>query len=105
MKIHNERELQNVATNHSADIDYKDFMNIYRKCTNRPYSLLTNDTTLSCNNPLRFRKKYFKLIIKMTLTDELKIFDEKIKPNQAQYNLDREATKISALSLKELDKY
>ena len=40
-----------------------------------------------------------------TLTDKLKIPDEKIKANQAQYNLDREATKISAFSSKELDKY
>ena len=31
--------------------------------------------------------------------------DDKIKANQAQYNLDREAAKISALSSKELDKY
>ena len=38
----------------------------------------------------------------MTLTDELKILDDKIKAIQAQYNLDREATKISALSSKEL---
>ena len=41
----------------------------------------------------------------MTLTDELKILDDKIKGNQAQYNLDREAAKISSLSSKELDKY
>ena len=41
----------------------------------------------------------------MTLTDELKILDGKIKSNQAQYDLDREAAKISALSSKELDKY
>ena len=31
MKIHNKRELQNIATNHSVDIDYKDFLKIYRK--------------------------------------------------------------------------
>ena len=41
----------------------------------------------------------------MTLTDELKILDDKFKANQAQYDLDREAAKISALSSKELDKY
>ena len=56
MKIHNKRELQNVAINHSADIDYKDFMNIYRKCTSKPYSFLTIDTTLPADNPLRFTK-------------------------------------------------
>ena len=42
----------------------------------------------------------------MTLTDELKILDDKIKANQAQYDLSREAAKISALSSKDLlDKY
>ena len=41
----------------------------------------------------------------MTLTDEHKILDDKIKANQAQYDLDREAARISALSSKELDKY
>ena len=41
----------------------------------------------------------------MTLTDELKILEEKIKANQAQYDLDRKAAKISALSSKELEKY
>ena len=40
----------------------------------------------------------------MTLTDEIKILDYKIKANQAQYNLDREAAKISALSSSELEK-
>ena len=38
----------------------------------------------------------------MTLTDELKIFDHKIKVNQAQYEVDREAAKISSLSSKKL---
>ena len=33
MKISNRKELQNIAINHSADIDYKDFMKIYRECT------------------------------------------------------------------------
>ena len=56
MKIHNKRELQNIATNHSADIDYKDFMKIYRKCTSEPYSFLTIHTTLPASNSLRFRK-------------------------------------------------
>ena len=36
----------------------------------------------------------------MTLTDELKIIDDKIDSNQAQYDLDREAAKISALPSK-----
>ena len=36
----------------------------------------------------------------MTLTDELKILDDKIKANQAQYDVVREAAEISALSSK-----
>ena len=41
----------------------------------------------------------------MTLTDELKILDDKNKVNEAQFDLDREAAKISALSSGELEKY
>ena len=41
---------------HSADIDYKDFMEIYRECTQKSYSFLATDTTLSASDPLRFRK-------------------------------------------------
>ena len=56
IKTHNKRELQNTAANHSADIDYKDFMKIYKKCTNEPYSFLTRDTKLPASNYLKFRK-------------------------------------------------
>ena len=37
MNINKRRELQNIAINHSADTDYKDFMKIYKKCTSEPY--------------------------------------------------------------------
>ena len=57
MKINNRRELQNIAFTHFADIDYKDLIKIYRECTRKPYSFLTIDTTLSSNNPLRFRNR------------------------------------------------
>ena len=56
MKINNKKELQNITTNLSADIDYKDFMKIYRECTREPYSFLIIDTTLPSSNPLTFRK-------------------------------------------------
>ena len=56
MKIPNKRELQQIALNHSSDIDFKDFMNIYKKYTKEPYSFLVNDTTFPSDNPLRFRK-------------------------------------------------
>ena len=41
----------------------------------------------------------------MTVIDQLKILDNKIRANKAQYGLDREAAKISALSSGELEKY
>ena len=51
MKINNKREIQNIAINHSGDIDYKDFMKIYREWTKEPYNFLTIDTTLPSSNP------------------------------------------------------
>ena len=56
MKIPNKREVQQIALNHSSDIDFKDFMNIYKKCTKEPYSFLVYNTTLPSDDPLRFRK-------------------------------------------------
>ena len=56
MKIPNKRELQQIALNHSSDIDFKDFMKIYKKYTKEPYSFLVNDTTIPSDDPLRFRK-------------------------------------------------
>ena len=58
VKINNKRELQNFPINHSADIDYKDFVKVYRECTKKPYSFLTIDSMLPVNEPLRFRKKF-----------------------------------------------
>ena len=40
MKISDKRELQQVAFNHSSDIDFQDFMNLYKKCTAKPYFFL-----------------------------------------------------------------
>ena len=56
MRIPNKRELQQIALNHSSDIDFKDFITIYKRCTAEPYSFLVNDTTLPSDDPLRFRK-------------------------------------------------
>ena len=56
MRINNRKELQNIAISHSADIDYNNFMRIYRECTRKPYSFLTIDTTLPASDPRRFRK-------------------------------------------------
>ena len=49
-KIPNKRELQQIAINHSSDINTKDFTNIYRKYKAEPYSFFVIDTTLPSNN-------------------------------------------------------
>ena len=55
-ELNNQRELQNIAINHSADIDYKDFVKIYRDCTKEPYNFLTIDTTQPVDE--RFKKNF-----------------------------------------------
>ena len=61
MKIPNKRELQQIALNHSSDLNSKDFINIYKKYTAKPYSFLVNDTTLASDNPLGCRKNLFNI--------------------------------------------
>ena len=41
----------------------------------------------------------------MTVTDQIKILNRKVKQNESQYDLDRKAAKMSAFSSKNLDKY
>ena len=56
MNIPNKRELQQTAFNHSSDIDFKDFMNLYKKYTAKQCSFLVIDATLASDNLLRLRK-------------------------------------------------
>ena len=59
MKINNKKELQNIAINHSGDIDYQDFIKIYRECVKEPFNFLVIDTKLPASNLLRFKNKLF----------------------------------------------
>ena len=59
MKINNWKELQNIPINHSSNIDYQDFMKIYRECTKEPFNFLAIDTTLPASNHLGFRNNLF----------------------------------------------
>ena len=59
MKSPNKIELQQKAFNHSSDIDFKDFMNLYKKYSAKPYWFLLN---LESDNSSRFRKYLFKKI-------------------------------------------
>ena len=52
MRIPNKREFQQIASNN----DFKAFMKLCKDYTKEPYLFLVNDTTLSSENPLRFRK-------------------------------------------------
>ena len=61
MKIPNKRELQQIDINHSSDNDFKDFMNLYKKCPAKPYSFLVIDTILASNDT-RFRKRLLERI-------------------------------------------
>ena len=62
MKIPNKQKLHQIAFNHSSDIEFKDFMNIYKTCTAKSYSFLVIDATLASDNSLRFRKNLLERI-------------------------------------------
>ena len=59
MKVPNKRKLQQIASNHSSDIGFKDFMKLYKDYTKEPFLFLVNNTTSSADNPLKFRNKLF----------------------------------------------
>ena len=63
MKTPNKKKLQQIAVNHSSDIDFKDFITIYKKLIAEPYSFLVNDATLPSDTPLKFRKNLLKKYI------------------------------------------
>ena len=56
MKSPNKQEIQQTAFNHSSNTDFKDFMNLYKKCTAKRYPFLVIDATLASDNPSHFRK-------------------------------------------------
>ena len=79
MKIHNNRELQNIATNHSADIDYKNFMKIYRNCTSESYSFLTIDTTLPAKGDIQMKFAGVLTALEKYKPTKPEYIDEKLK--------------------------
>ena len=100
IKIPNKRKLQLTTVNHSSDIDFKNFVKIYKTFTAEPHFFLVNDASLLSDNPLRFRANLLnKYIIEIMTTDD-QIRDEKL-----QYNINKDAAKISALSSGKIDKY
>ena len=59
MKIPNKRELQQIALNHQI---YKNFINLYKRCTAKDYSCLVIEATLASDNTLRFGKNFSERI-------------------------------------------
>ena len=57
IKIPNKRKLQQIGSNYSSDIEFKDFMKLYKCYAKEPLSFLVNNATLLSDNQLRFRKK------------------------------------------------
>ena len=100
MKISNKTELQRIAINHLSDIDFKDFIKIYKNCPTETYSFLVKDATLPSNKSLGFRKNLLKWI-----DNKIIKIDDQIKEEKLQYDINREAAKISAFSSGKINKY
>ena len=75
-------------------------MNLHKKLTAKLYSFLVIDATLASNSSLRFRKNLLERIYKLFMT-----IDDKTRDEMLQYDINREAAKISALSSGKIDKY
>ena len=99
MKSPNKRERQHIAFTQSSDDDFQEFMNFYIKCTLKPYSSLVIDTSFASDNPLPFRNNLSEGIWKLTMT-----IDDKIKDEKLQFDINREAARISASSSGKIDK-
>ena len=59
MKIPNKQDLQQIPFNHSSDIEFKDFMNLYKTFTAKPDSFLVIDFTLLSDNPFFVLERIF----------------------------------------------
>ena len=101
MKIPNKRELQQIASNHFSDIDFKDFMKLYKEYTKEPYSFLVNNTTLHQINHYDLGRTCYK----MGLSEKIQALNNKVKQKKVQYDLERRAAKISALSSENVSEY
>ena len=62
MKTENKRESHSIGINYSADIDYNDFVKIYRDGKKELYFFFTIHTTLPASDPLRFRKNLLSFL-------------------------------------------
>ena len=86
-------KFNNKKNYHTAEIDYKDFMKIYKECTKELFTFLHYPLVIFQN----LEKICFNLI-KITVADQIKILDKKSKQNKAQLDLDRKPVKTSAFT-------
>ena len=91
-KIPNLQEFEQLASNHSLDIDFKEFMNFYKNSAPKRYSVLVIDVTPASDNSLCFGKNVSERIQKLIMRIDAKIRDKKL-----QYDVIRQAAKISGL--------
>ena len=75
-------------------------MNLYKKCTAKPYSFLAIDATLVSDNLLCFRKNLLEKIQKLIMAN-----DDTIRDEIRQYNINRKAAELSVLSSGKVDRY
>ena len=62
MRIPNKTEFQQISFNHSSDIDFQKFINLYKKCTSKSDSLLVIDITLTSDIFSRLRENLLERI-------------------------------------------
>ena len=91
MKIPNKQGHQQTAFNRSPDADFKELINLYKKCTSKPCFFFVIDTTLASDNPLRFIKNLIEKIEKIIM-----VIDGKIR--ETGIDIKRKAAHLSALS-------
>ena len=101
MEVSKKREIQQITSNHLFEIDFKDFMKLYKDYTKKAYSVLANNTTLS-SGKLYHHSDLGRTYCKMSISEKVKAIHNKIEQNKAQYDLDRQIARISALSSRDL---
>ena len=98
MKIPNKQEIQQITFINSSDIDFKDFKNLHKKMQCKPSSFLVVEATIASDNPSRFRQNLLERIQKLIMTN-----DDKIRVEKLEYDINKEAVKISAISSGKID--
>ena len=78
MKISSKEELQQIAFNHSSEIDFQVFMSLHKRSTTEPYCFLVIDTAPSSDNSSHFRKNLLETLQKLIMTIDDIIKDENL---------------------------